>query len=142
MADTDQSLKVTNIGDSPAFDVEVSTLEVGGTRLSTAKIAYLVQAAPAESTHKLEPARGVTGILGPAAMFLQDAKAFFDNQSRRESIQSNYRYTVPFTVAYRALDGRQFNQPYVFVVDFMQLKGWTEATGSLLENVPPAPKQA
>jgi hypothetical protein len=64
MSDNDQSLKITTIGDSPAFDIEVSPLEVGESRLSTKKIAYLLQGAPAESTHELEPRSGVTRLLG------------------------------------------------------------------------------
>jgi hypothetical protein len=43
------------------------------------------------------------------------------------------RHEIPFTLSYRALDARQFRQPYVFVVYWLTMTAWVEPVGSLLE---------
>jgi hypothetical protein len=131
----DRDFKLQNIGDSPAFDVELNPLEVPGTRLETDTLPYLLSGAPVPCIHRLDPPRGISGVMGRAALFVEDAKTFFDQQSKNQSSKEpEFRYKVEFTVSYRALDGREFKQSCVLVVDFPSLSAWIESVGSLLET--------
>lgn len=143
----DQEFRLANIGDSPAFDVEVSPLETPGelpyakaaSRLITEGFTYLLpKSMPAYCTHQLEPDRGAGTLIaekirGAAGSFAMDAVRFFDGQHKTEMRSPDHRYEIPFVLSYRALDGRRFRQPYVFVVYFLQLRAWIEPVGSLLE---------
>jgi hypothetical protein len=133
MAADDKDLRLENIGDSPAFDVEVSNLEVPGSRLLTETFPYLQPGSSMVCNHKLEPGRGLSGVMGRAALFVEDAKTYFNEQSMNESSRSaNFRYEIPFSISYRTVDLRQFKQSYVFVVYFPLLRAWVEPVGSLL----------
>ena len=145
--DDDQEFRLANIGDSPAFDVEVSPLETPGelpnlraaSRLTTKRLSYLLPAStPARCTHELEPDRGAGTLIaekirGMAGSFTRDAASFFNEQSKRGIRSPDLRYEIPFMLSYLALDGRRFRQPYVFVVYFYQLRAWIEPAGSLLK---------
>jgi hypothetical protein len=67
---------------------------------------------------------------------VDDAKSFFNKQATEDPSQSNpaFRYEIPFTVSYRALDGRKFEQPHLLVIYFPLLNAWVEPVGSLLES--------
>jgi hypothetical protein len=134
---------IQNIGDSPAFDVEVSPLETPGivaslgevSRLETMGIAYLVQGvAPIPCEHTLKPSRGALGIRR-AAGFVHDAKEFFNQQSIKDeaSRTKDYTYEIKFSVSYRSLEGRRFTQDYRLVIYFVLSNAWVELVGSLLE---------
>ena len=70
-----------------------------------------------------------------AALFANDAKDFFNEQSKAQTTRSpDHRYEARFSISYRALDGRQFRQEYGFVVQFTQLRAWIEPVGSLIEE--------
>lgn len=132
----DKEIELTNIGNSPAFDVKVSQIETPdkATRLLTEEVAYLSPGVAHKCAHRVEPARGVVGILGGAGSFVNDLVSAFDEQGRSETFDINTPHSVPFTLSYRALDGRIFEQPYSFVVYFPQLRAWIEPVGSLLRN--------
>jgi hypothetical protein len=75
-AEETKEFELENIGDSPAFDVEVSTMDVpmsGGksSRLETERISYLLPRTPTMCVHQLEPPRGVLTVLGRAGKFGQ-----------------------------------------------------------------------
>jgi hypothetical protein len=142
--DDDKEFQLANIGDSPAFDVEVSPLETPGelpylgaaSRLSTERLSYLLPASiPARCTHRLEPDHGaiVLTIKGMAGTFATDAARLFDERSKAEIRSPDLRYEIQFELSYRALDGRRFRQPYVFVLYFQVLRAWIEPVGSLLK---------
>jgi hypothetical protein len=120
-----------NIGDSPAFDVELSTLEVSVSRLETNRLPYLLTGTPVPCIHQLRPQRGLSGVMGSGALFVVDAKTFFDQQ---RPPAPGFRHEVPFSVSYRALDGRRFEQPCLLVVHFPSLSAWVETVSSLLET--------
>jgi hypothetical protein len=135
-----EDFQLENIGDSPAFDVEVSTMEVplsdgGSSRLETKRLSYLLPRSPTMCVHHLEPARGVLQVLGGAGRFAVLLVTFFDEKAKIEGSKSglNRRYQIEFAVSYRGLDKTQFKQLYAFVVFPGGQRIWIEPTGSLLE---------
>jgi hypothetical protein len=142
MTADDKELLLRNIGDSPAFDVNVSALQTPGSVQelgvpSNLKTDSLLWLAPSidltPCVHYLEPPRGFRNALGIGALFVKDAKSFFDNQSiNDQSNNPDSRYEIPFTVSYRSLDGRKFEQPHLLVI--RSPHAWVEAVGSLLES--------
>jgi hypothetical protein len=129
----DADFKLQNIGDSAAFDVDVSSLEVPKSRLETERIPYLLPGSPVSCIHRLSPPRGRSGLMAKAALFLEDAKPFFDGQSEGGGQSSDVRRRIEFAISYRSLDGRRFEQPYALVVFFPQQEAWVEPAVSLLE---------
>jgi hypothetical protein len=143
MAADDKEFHLENIGNSPAFDLELSVLETPGTlaelgeasQLETEKLPYLVPGIPpAICSHTLKPHRGVLS-LRHAAGFVHDAVEFFKQQSKADasSRSPDSRYEIRFSIAYSSLDARRFTQPYRLVIYFVLSKAWIEPIGSLLE---------
>lgn len=140
---SDTYIRLRNIGDSPAFDVLVSPLETPGvvpgldsvSRLETERVLWLAPGIdPVPCVHRVIPDRGPLSGMRNAAGFVDDAKTFFDMQSRDTSSRSgDHRYEIKFAVSYRSLDGRRFEQCHLFVVHFTRLSAWVEPVGSLLE---------
>jgi hypothetical protein len=138
MAPMDRDFRLKNIGDSPAFDIEVGILKIPGSRLETAKLAYLLQGASEACVHQLDGSRAPIALTssGIAGGFAADVAKYFNEQSKGEGSPGidEVRHQVEFTVSYRALDGRCFKQAYAFVVFFAQLLACVEPVGSLLKT--------
>ena len=115
-AEQTKEFQLENIGDSPAFDVEVSTMEVPlsdgqeSSRLKTETLPYLLPRTPTMCVHQVEPPRGVLSVIGRAGHFADDLVKFFDRQGQKEGLQSalNERRQIEFTLSYRGLDGTLF----------------------------------
>jgi hypothetical protein len=140
-APNDTDFHLQNIGDSPAFDVVVSTLRVPGklpylgdepSQLETRNFAFVTPGTQRViCAHQLSPPRGGMSTKG-AAGFVDDATRFF-NEKNKSAHPSEMRHEIPFALSYRALDGRQFRQAYVFVIYWLTMTAWVEPVGSLLE---------
>jgi len=144
MARLDPVFQLENIGDSPAFDVELSPMELSRPATAcckkTSPVDFLVPRARLSCAHSMEPPQGVLRALGPAATFVQELANHFNEQSKSEaSWNPDHRYEMEFSLSYRGLDGRRFRQPYALVVYFPRLQAWVEPVGSLLE---PASEQS
>ncbi len=138
----DSDFWLQNIGDSPAFDIEVSPLETPGivaglgepSRLETViRRCLLSGAAPLAREHRLRPSRGAIRLRTVAA-FLDDAMDVFRQQSMAKGSYPKARHEVSFSVSYSALDRCRREQDYLFVVDFIRREAWVEPVGSLLEK--------
>lgn len=137
----DSDFYLQNIGNSPAFDVTVSALQVPGrlpyldnapSQLETRKLPFVTPGTQrAACEHELSPPRGGMSVKG-AGGFVEDATRFF-NEKSKTSGHSEMRNEIPFILSYRALDGRQFRQPYVFVVYWPRVTAWVKPVGSLLD---------
>lgn len=140
----DASFTLENIGDSPAFDVDVSpirtpgvVLSIGRPSVSTAEpIRYLLPRLTLSCTHKLEgEGHGVLQVLSPMNTFLDHAKEYFYHVRDVEAGRNRaYQYEIGFTLSYSALDRRRLVQQYVFVVHLTRQLAWVEPVGSLLES--------
>ena len=128
-----------NIGDSPAFDAEVGSLEMpdGSKVLTTDGLSYLSPTAVHSCRHRLEGEQGAIGILSPSETFADGLYDYFNKRSSGtldESVQK--RHEIQFTLSYRAIDKRHFQQRHAFVARFIKQRVWIEPLGSLLENTP------
>jgi len=126
-----------NIGGSPAFDVEVSSIEVpdASNRLITESLSHLAAGSTHSCKHSLENGQGVLGVLAPAKTFANDLVLFFDREKGGTLTERiDKRHQIHFTLSYRALDRSRFKQQYAFIVFFPRLRAWIEPVGSLLEN--------
>jgi hypothetical protein len=126
-----------NIGNSPAFDVEVSSIEVPDAtdRLTTEQLSHLLVSRTHACKHRLDKSQGVLGVLQPAETFANALAAYFNQHSEgtlAERIEK--RHQIEFTLSYRALDRRRFEQRYAFLVFFPKQRVWIEPMGSLLES--------
>ncbi len=139
----DISVKLENIGDSPAFDIDVGPMTTPGvvpslggpSNLKTDRIRYIPAHETRFGNHNLEGlAPGPLSALKPVGLFLDHAKEYFDQLGRaKATAKPDHRYEIEFTISYSALDGRRFEQRYIFVVHFPMLSAWIEPVGSLLE---------
>lgn len=128
---------IENIGDSPAFDVEMSSMEVpdATNRLITEGVSHLSAGSAHTCKHRLEKSQGVLAVLATAETFANDLVTYFDSHgvgTMTERIDK--RHQIQFGLSYRALDGRHFEQRYAFVVLFSRQRAWIEPVGSLLQN--------
>ena len=133
--------QLENIGDSPAFDVIVSRMETpdSASQLSTGGVSHLLAGAVHSCKHRLEDDAGAVGgvlaVLSPAESFAVRLAAYFDKHSAGTLPERiDVRNEIGFTLSYRALDRRLFEQRYSFVVRFSRQQAWIEPVGSLLEN--------
>jgi hypothetical protein len=132
-----REFRLENVGNSPAFDVEVSSIEVpdATNRLNTEKLSHLLVSGTFACKHRLEKSQGVLAVLQPAETFANDLAAFFNKHSEGTLAERiDKRHQIEFTLSYRALDRRHFEQRYAFVVFFPKQRAWIEPMGSLLEN--------
>jgi len=134
-----------NLGDSPAFDVEVSSMEVpdARNRLTTEALSHLKSGASHACKHRLEAPQSVLTVLRPAETFANELVSFFNASSTGTLTERiDKRCQIQFTLSYRALDERRFVQRYAFIVFFPKLRAWVEPVGSLLENAAMEPKMS
>jgi len=132
-----KKFRLQNIGDSPAFDVKVSPIELpdGSECLKTEEISHLLGGQIHACKHQLQNNRGGLAILQPAETFASALADYFDRKSGGaldERINKGHR--IYFEVSYHALDKRHFSQRYAFIVYFLKLRVWVEPVQSLLEN--------
>jgi hypothetical protein len=130
--------QLENIGGSPAFDVEISPMEVPdkSARLTTEKLSHLKPGDTWPCRHRLEPNRGVLAVLEPVETFANELASFFNkNTAGTFTERLEAQHQIQFTLFYRALDKRRSEQRYAFIVSFIQQRVWIAPVGSLLDNV-------
>jgi hypothetical protein len=112
----------------------MTALKALGLTLTTESVSFVIQGTPVRCVHNLEPPpqMGIAPHIGKAAAFVDRMQIV--EWSIPDKSQATDRYTVPFSVSYRALDGRHFNQQFLLILDGSVFKSWTEEVGSLVQT--------
>ena len=141
-------IEISNIGTSPAFDVEVATLRLSSTgegqvcSLATDRIAFLRPDDSQGCHHRFEPYGEGDSQYQPTARFAQRLSTYtWSSAGVGVDGDERVQTSVPFTVSCRALDGRWFHQAFRMVVRVKLRKVWIEAGGSLLDGRESRPRE-
>ena len=123
-----RQFELRNIGNSTAFDVELTPLsfqatEAGVTEawaLNTERVLYILQNSSASCTHIVsKDRRNVFDNMPPLPRFIAEASralsvAFVNGAPVRQA-----QATMPFTISYSTADGRQITCDCVIKLDFI-----------------------
>ena len=136
--DRDRAIRIENIGNSPAFDINLTGLEIPGrgANLRLSLFCFLkpnvgpVQPFEQNVTWEVGPIELLQN--GPLPIFIRRLREYFNNEALRSGDENVDRYYIEFSLSYRALDGRSFSQAYYLAVSFIQSKSWIEPVSSLI----------
>ncbi len=109
-----QALLLSNIGDSPAFDIEISDLQIQTANneshvLQTAPIRFIIPDREAYCSHDLRGNSGVHNFQQPLSYFVRKAKDTFISSRpvTDPRLVEPYYDSLLFRLDYRAADGHK-----------------------------------
>jgi hypothetical protein len=141
----DRAVRVKNIGDSIAYDVRLSDMEVpvlagvsgGGEVLASEAIDCVKPDEETSFVHRISGNVGpIQAAVIPVETFVQRAVAVFDDKSRREPGQSitaigKKIHEIRLVLSWAAKDDTKFLQTYLLRFQFARLEAWLEPFGDI-----------